>query len=171
MTLPRPALLALLGLALVAAAFLALRAAAGGDEAPLPASTPAVSPPTPARAKRAPLASPDASRGASQGTLPRPVARALARRRPIVLFLSQAGGADDAATRGSVRSLRARPQGAAVFSDRVENIARYRRIVGNLDVSQAPSIVIVPPRRSQARLLEGFIDEASLRQQLVDASR
>jgi len=58
-----------------------------------------------------------------------------------------------------------------VFSDRIENVARYRRIVGNLDVSQAPSVVIVPPRRSQARLLEGFVDEGSLRQQLLDALR
>ena len=170
MTLPRPALLALLGLALVAAAFLALRASAGGGEAPPPAST-SKAPPAPARPQSAAPASPAASRGASATGLPRRVARALARRRPIVLFLSQAGGADDAATRRSVRTLRARPHGAAVFSDRIENVARYRRIVGNLDVSQAPSVVIVPPRRSQARLLEGFVDEGSLRQQLLDALR
>lgn len=170
MTLPRPALLAILGVALIASATLALRSLDAGEDPAAPAPQAPGQAVAPGQRTARPPERP-ARGGGAEGDLPRPVARALARRRPIVLFFSQAGGADDAATRRSVRSLKADPSGAAVFSDRIENIASYRRIVTGLDVSQAPSIVILPPRREDARLLEGFIDEGSLRQQLVDALR
>lgn len=177
MTLPRPVLLAILGLALVAAVFLALRVSAGApDASPAPSQPPRSAGSKPSQANVP--ARPPETRGSAAGrsvsersALPPPVARALAERRPIVLFLSHGAGADEAATRRSVRSLRAGPGRARVFSDRVANIGRYRQIVAGLDVSQAPAVVIVPPRRDEARVIEGFVDAASLRQQVVDALR
>jgi hypothetical protein len=58
----------------------------------------------------------------------------------------------------------------AVFIDKLSNLADYRRVVEGLNVSQAPSIVIVD-RAKQAQVLEGFIDAGSLRQAVADVAR
>ena len=49
----------------------------------------------------------------------------------------------------------------------ITKLARYRRVVTDLGVTQAPAVVIVGSDR-KARLLEGFIDAGTLRQQVKD---
>jgi hypothetical protein len=107
--------------------------------------------------------------GASVG-LPLNVARAFAKKQVVVLFFGGAG-TDDALTADSVRSLKATAgHGVAVFMDKLSNLADYRRVVEGLDVSQAPSIVLVD-RDKKAQVLEGFIDAGSLRQDVADVAR
>jgi hypothetical protein len=107
--------------------------------------------------------------GASVG-LPVKVAQAFAKNQVVVLYFGGAG-ADDTLTADSVRSLKASSgHGVAVFMDKLSNLADYRRVVEGLNVSQAPSIVIVD-RAKQATVLEGFIDAGSLRQDVADVAR
>lgn len=107
--------------------------------------------------------------GASVG-LPLKVAQAFAKKQVVVLYFGGAG-ADDSLTADSVRTLRASAgHGVAVFIDKLSNLADYRRVVEGLNVSQAPSIVIVD-RAKKAQVLEGFIDAGSLRQAVADVAR
>jgi hypothetical protein len=107
--------------------------------------------------------------GASVG-LPLKVAQAFAKKQVVVLYFG-ATGADDTLTADSVRTLKASAgHGVAVFMDKLSNLANYRRVVEGLDVSQAPSIVIVD-RAKKAQVLEGFIDAGSLRQDVADVAR
>lgn len=107
--------------------------------------------------------------GGSVG-LPLKVARAFAKKQVVVLYFG-GPGSDDVLTAESVRSLRASAgRGVAVFMDKLSNLADYRRVVEGLDVSQAPSIVIVD-RAKKAQVLEGFIDAGSLRQDVADVTR
>ncbi len=84
----------------------------------------------------------------------------------MVLFFRQPA-ADDAATAAAVASVRG-TKGVSVFTARITELARYRRIVSGLGISQAPAVVIVD-RNRKARLLEGFIDPGTLDQQVKDA--
>lgn len=182
MVLPRPAFLGLIGLALILATFLAVHGIgpkSSNSQAPVrttpqhvtkaatpatkaPAKTTAAKPTNTSKAK-------SPSNGASVG-LPVKVAEAFAKHQVVVLYFG-AKGADDTATAASVKELKASTKsGVAVFMDKLSNLADYRRVVGGLDVSQAPSIVIVD-RARKARLLEGFIDAGSLRQSVADVAR
>jgi hypothetical protein len=187
MALPRPALLGILGALLIAATFMVMHR--GGSSSSNPTTTPVTvhtTAPKPATAKHAaarpvkhtaakksapvkvnPPAGQEA--GASVG-LPLKVARAFAKKQVVVLYFG-GPGADDALTADSVRSLKASAgHGVAVFMDKLSNLADYRRVVEGLDVSQAPSIVIVD-REKKAQVLEGFIDAGSLRQDVADVAR
>lgn len=107
--------------------------------------------------------------GASVG-LPLKVAKAFAKKQVVVLYFGGAG-TDDTLTADSVRSLKSSVgHGVAVFMDKLSNLADYRRVVEGLNVSQAPSIVIVD-RSQKAEVLEGFIDAGSLRQDVADVAR
>jgi hypothetical protein len=97
--------------------------------------------------------------------VPMAVARALAHDKTVLLFFSQ-DGADDNATLKSVRSLRGNRH-VAVFTEDLDKLPNYRRIVAGLDVAEAPSIVIVG-HDLKARLLEGYHDAGSLRQHVRD---
>jgi hypothetical protein len=110
-----------------------------------------------------------AKTGSSVG-LPLKVAQAFAGHRVVVLYFG-AQGADDTLTAASVRELKASAgSGVTVLMDKLSNLADYRRVVEGLDVSQAPSIVIVN-RDRKAQLLDGFIDAGSLRQAVADVTR
>lgn len=98
--------------------------------------------------------------------LPPKVTKALKGRRTVVLFFRQPG-ADDDATQRAVRSLRGKKR-VAVFLDGINHLGRYRRLVTGLGITQAPSVVILGKSR-KATLVEGFIDEGSLTQQVLDA--
>jgi hypothetical protein len=191
MALPRPALLGILGAVLILVAFVATHKVGKGSSSvssnPAPAS---VSKPKATPAKQAPAkATKPAAKhtaakqshpvkvnvpagreaGASVG-LPVTVAKAFAQRRVVVLYFG-GSGADDALTAQSVKALKSSAgRGVAVFMDKLSNLADYRRVVEGLDVSQAPSIVIVD-RNKKARLFEGFIDAGSLRQDVADVTR
>jgi hypothetical protein len=195
MAVSRPVLLALLGAVLLAATFMATRSASTDDRAKTAA---APAPASPAQPDRKDAAANKPSTTKSQGTekkpaekqasrtrekreeqakkaalpgtgasngLPLRVAKALADRDVVVLLFSHTG-ADDAATRASVRSLRGR-RGVAVFNEDLKHLSNYRRIVAGLSVSEAPSVVIVG-RDLHARVVEGYVDEGSLRQHVRD---
>jgi len=87
-----------------------------------------------------------------------------------MIFFTRRGAADDSATGRSVRAV-SRNRRVAVFRDRIGNLADYRRVVTGLGVSQTPSIVLVRPDNRKAHLIEGFVDEGSLRQAVADALR
>ncbi|MBA2504322.1 MAG: hypothetical protein H0V29_00090 [Thermoleophilaceae bacterium] len=181
MAVPRPLLLGLVGAVLVVAMFVATQAMKSGEDEPSqPAAPPekAAEPATPAAKEPAKGQAPgakkdDVARASTtpadrQSGLPADVAAALGRRKPVVLFFQQRG-ADDAAVRDSVRALDRRG-GAAVFSDSVRRIDDYELILGDLEVTQGPAIVIVD-RERKARVIEGYVDEGTLAQEVRDAKR
>lgn len=113
-----------------------------------------------------PRATADPGRADAGEGLPAGVARALRAKRVVVLVFTQ-GGAEDDAVRDAVGEVRGR-RGVSVFSDRVEDITDYRRVVGELEVDRAPAVVIVR-RDGKAEVVEGYIDAGSLVQQVEDA--
>jgi hypothetical protein len=188
MAIPRPVLLAMVGLVAVIGAFLVTRNVQSGDEggstvvaepdaskaAPKPAKSRSSDRPSKPPTKRppAPNAGPGspARQPAKDARLPKDVARALDERDVIVLLFTQRGAADDEATRDAVGGLDEDPERVTVKVDRIGNLARYREVVGGLGVSQAPSLVIVG-RDTRARLLEGFTDPGTLEQLVADELR
>jgi hypothetical protein len=216
MAVPRPVLLAVLGLALCAAAFLATRGAkdpAGAITAaptPAPAATPAktdkpgakthkstataketerqaeralnraaeVATPgsaaKPDTARKAPAeeraAKPDAKpAGPSAHDTAVEVTRALGQGDAVVFFFTHHGAADDQRTRQAVASLRGQKR-VMVVQAGLKDLADYRPVLAGAGVSQVPSIVIVRADKP-ARLLEGFVDRGTLRQNVADALR
>lgn len=180
MAVPRPLLLALVGVVLVAAGFMATRSS---QEATSEPSTPAQqsaapkpSQPESKPAKQSSEASAGQARkkatqarqkaGASSSSKAAAVARAIARRQTVVLFLYQRRAADDEKTAEAVDALRGRSK-AKIFSDTVGHVGRYGPIVGAAGVSQAPSIVIVDKKR-RARVIEGYVDPETLAQEVAD---
>lgn len=99
--------------------------------------------------------------------VPAPVARALAARQRIVLFFYKPGSADDRATARAVADLRGQ-RGLAVFTDPIGRLARYRGVIGELGISQAPAVVIIGKDRA-ARVIEGYVDPATLAQDVTDS--
>lgn len=197
MAVSRPLLIVLLGAVLSCATFFAMRGAsnsAGADQAAVPVAKPpaakpatAAKPSKPAKAHAAkPAAKPEAAKAKAVAKpepsakpkpavkpakpapagVPAKVARALDGKHVVVLFFRQPGAADDDATAQAVAAVRGR--GVAVFSDRIAHLARYRGVVSGLGVSQAPVVVVVD-RHRKAQLVEGFVDEGTLRQIVVDA--
>jgi hypothetical protein len=187
MALPRTALLGIIGAVLILATFVATHGLGKKNDsgsapttvqqkaAPAPAPTkPAVAKSTPAtkvQAKvkaKAPSKPASAKTGSSVG-LPLKVAQAIADHKVVVLYFG-AQGADDTLTAASVRELKASAgSGVTVLMDKLSNLADYRRVVEGLDVSQAPSIVIVN-RDRKAQVLEGYVDAGSLRQAVADVA-
>lgn len=194
MALPRPALLGILGAVLILVTFVAMQKVGKGHSSapstPAPAHVARGQAHQSAPAKHAAAAPVKSAKGhtavkksapvkvnvpagqeagASVG-LPVNVARAFAKRQVVVLYFG-AQGADDTLTAESVRQLKASAgHGVAVFMDKLSKLADYRRVVEGLNVSQAPSIVIVD-RDHKAQLFEGFIDAGSLRQYVADVAR
>ncbi len=173
----RPFVLALLAAVLTSATFVSMRPA--GERAQADASTPAptvqstASKPTKAPSKaavaRAQAATKEkaaaAQKAAANAGVPPKVRRALAAKRTVVLFFRQPGG-DDIATASAVATLRG-TKGVSVFSASISKLARFRRVVGSLGVTQAPAVVIVDKDR-KATVVEGFVDSGSLKQQVKD---
>jgi hypothetical protein len=191
MALPRPVLLALLGLALIASALLATRGAADPNGAvtaqPAPAPAPAPAKVEAAKPKPAPAskqaAKPDvkaakpapkpAVKPKAQDTgIPAkltPVVRALARGDAVVLFLTRSGAADDAATRKAVASVKDM-RNVSVVQAGLDDLVDYRSVLSGAGVSQVPAVVIVRTGH-KATLIEGFVDGKTLRQNIADALR
>jgi hypothetical protein len=200
MAVPRPILLlAVLGTALMAATFYAVRGAheSSVGSPPIPKAPPAVAPtskhkPLTAKHRAAPAkhaatpakhpatatkshkpashsrASADKA-GAAIG-VPADVAKALAKRHVVVLFFFQPGAADDRATAGAVAALRHGGGHPSVFTAPLSKLSDYRRLINGLDITSAPSTVIVG-RDRKARVLEGFLDGRTLAQEVADSAR
>jgi hypothetical protein len=199
MAVPRPVLLAILGLALCVTALIAVRGVGTGeDDAVAPAPIPT------APAEKSQPAQPGA-RGrartrprAEQSTAPaKPVekagkpaekkltkaqvaekkddaevisvAKALGQKDVVLLFFSRPGAADDTGAEQAVKKLDG-TKGVQIFSPNFENLDAYRPILAGVGVAQVPAIVIVKPGK-KAQLVEGFVDRQSLRQQVEDSLR
>jgi hypothetical protein len=199
MTLPRPVLIALLGLALCAAAFLATRNAndTGGAVTSTPpvAQTPVTQPAQKATPKATKKAHPDTAhkatpadakpaapaKPAKPATTPAkpaptsdaakvlPAIKALGRGDVVIYFFTRHGAADDTGAREAVKSVR-RDKGVSVFTVGFGDLEAFRPVLNGAGVSQVPSIVVVRGGRP-GRLLEGYIDAATLRQTVADARR
>jgi thioredoxin-related protein len=57
---------------------------------------------------------------------------------------------------------------ALVLSDPVDAVDRYGKLVQDLGVSETPSIVIIDSK-GKAKLIEGYVDSATLTQAVADA--
>lgn len=192
MAVSRPFVLVVLGALLAVATFASMRSAADRAEAKDTAAAPAVTkpaspakpatppktvpakpktltapaPPTQAKPEPKPKVMPKKKAAPAVKGVPPKVAKALAARRTVVLFFRQPG-ADDDATQSAVRSLRGK-KNVSVFSDRIANLARYRRVIAGLGITQAPAVAIVGKSR-RAVVIEGFVDQGTLTQQVIDA--
>jgi len=103
--------------------------------------------------------------------LPHDVARALNSNKVVVLFFYEPAASDDQATRAAVRAVRSAGGGAgrvALFQDVVARISDYRRVVGSLGISQSPAMVVIDRNRN-AQLLQGYLDSGTIKQTVRDA--
>lgn len=169
MPISRPLLITLVAAVVAAFGFYATQGSRDAAETPEVASTPApvapaaTKPEAVSAAKRA-----DRSRSrreAAGGVLP-PVQRALDDRKLVILFFYKPGSADDEATARGVAALRS--SSVAVFTDPVDRLGKYRQLIGGLGISQAPAVVIIKRDRT-ARVIQGYVDPATLAQDVADA--
>jgi len=109
---------------------------------------------------------PAKARAAAAVSGPVAVRRAIARKQRVVLFFGMRRGADDQAT-AAAAALQRRP-GVVVVLEPIGNLARYRKLIGGLGISQVPAVVIVG-KDGAARLVEGYVDPATLSQEVSDA--
>jgi hypothetical protein len=188
MPISRPLLIALIAAVVAALGFFATQGSRQSTSASSP-ETVAAPPPaeSPAKAKSEPAKSAPADKAdlakAARTTeraqresapakprvagVPLPVQRALDARRQIVLFFYRPGAADDRATARGVAALRGKG-GTVVITAPIGRLASYRGLVGELGITQAPAVVIVSKDRS-ARVVEGYVDPATLAQDVADA--
>lgn len=184
MAVPRPVLIALLGLAMLVAVFLATRnsqnesvtppatpakpatpkAATGADKPARPESRKAEAPkpdakPAPRKAKPADDHPPQVMKAAA----------ALEQGKVVVFFFTKPGAADDTLTRLSVRSLDGM-KGVEFFKADIKDVGAYRPMLSQLEISQVPATAIVRPGK-RAVLLQGYVDAGTLRQNVADALR
>jgi hypothetical protein len=189
MAVPRPVLLALLGLALCAAAFMATRGARepGGDSvtanpatpapvlhksAPAKAAGKAVTKANPAhkavKPQPKPQAAPAPHRTAAERTAVK-VKSALAKGDAVVFFFTRAGAADDTGTRAAVRAVQNNPHVTVVRAG-LADLTAFRPVLSGAGVSQVPAVVVAHAGKP-ARLIEGYVDSGTLRQTIADALR
>lgn len=182
MAISRPILIALIAAVVAAVGFYATQggrdaADDSAEVAPLPATPPAkeeqaANGKAPAKESRVAALSVTERAAASRrrreanAGVPVPVQRALTARKQVVLFFYKAGSADDRATARAVAALRG-PR-VAVFTNPIGRLANYRKLIGQLGISQAPAVVIIGRNRT-ARVIEGYVDPATLAQDVADA--
>ena len=179
---PRPVLLGIVGVVLVAAVFFVTRKP--GDTT---SSTPAPSQ-TPAPAQ-SPTAKPGSSASASEPSkgqtnvtpanrsqtgaagpgLPVRMKQALDAHKVVVMLFWNKSGVDDRSVKRSLDSLPHR-KGVAVFSDSVRHLSRYTRITAAASVSTTPSLVLVN-RKGQAEVISGYVDRQTLAQYVRNAQQ
>ena len=189
MAVPRPVLLALLGLALCAAAFMATRGARepGGSSV---TATPAA--PAPAVHKAAPAtgkAAKDAAKSqvhkaaqpqqhkapaakARQTAAQRLVVKvtgALAQHKAVIFFFTRPGAADDTGTRQAVNAVAGNPRVLVVRAG-LKDLSTFRPVLSGAGVSQVPAVVVAHAGKP-ARLVQGYVDPGTLRQTVADALR
>ena len=194
MAVPRPVLLALLGIAASAALFLATRGASdpGGSVTPAPApvaaapakhsavakhaakpqhAAPAKVAPAPGKAPKPQPQRAARPAGVSAATLAKAamVRKAMARGYAVVFFFTSPGAADDAATRAGVDSLDGMRRVVVVRAG-LNELTAFRPVLAGAGVSQVPAVVVASAGHP-ARLLEGYVDGGTLRQTVADALR
>jgi hypothetical protein len=169
-TVPRPVLLAVVGVVLAGSLFVFSRR--GAETTPsIPAPSPAVQSSNPSATPQSKSASPAADKDKAGGRgLPSPVARALDAKKTVVILFWSTGGVEDRSVKNSVDQLPRRGGKTAVFTDQVANLSRYTRITAAASVTQTPSLVIVN-RKGQAEVLNGYYDFQTIRQYVRNSSR
>jgi cytoskeletal protein RodZ len=180
-SLPRPVLLAVVGVVAVAGLFLVTRR--GGDPATAPTPAPsqtsqptspsASTPEAPAQknAQQDKTAAPSPDKGAagSRG-LPGPVAKALEAKKTVVLLFWNKNGVEDRSVKKAVDRLPSRGGQVVTFTDTVKHLSRYTRVTTAATVSRTPALVIVN-KRGQAEVLSGYYDYQTISQFVSNASR
>ena len=177
-SLPRPALIAIVGG--VAALALLFTMRRGGEETTPPAPAPTQSTGQDAtgaatgtqsgtqaqQGQRGGASSQTSS--ASERALPQRVERALDAKKVVAVLFYNPKSVDDLSVKRSVESISSRGGKVATFTDEFENVARYVRLTAPAAVTQTPTIVVVD-RRGNGRFATGFRDTASVDQLVVDA--
>jgi hypothetical protein len=175
-SLPRPLLLAIVGVAAVFALMFATRR--GGESSP---TTPAPSQTQSASSAGTHAKSATASRkgsgtaspaehpaSVSKQTLPGPVKRALDAHKVVVLLFWNPSGSDDRSVKQSFDEVSSRGGAVAKFADTLGNLSRYTRVTGTNAVTQTPTLVVVD-RQGNGRSATGFQDSATVDQLVVDS--
>jgi cytoskeletal protein RodZ len=180
-SLPRPVLLALVGVVAVGALFMVSRRGqdSGAPASPAPsqtsqptspsASTPEAPAQKNAQQDKTAAPSPDKGEAGSRG-LPGPVAKALDAKKTVVILFWNRRGVDDRSVKHSVDRLSRRNGQVVKFTDNVKNLSSYTRITTAASISQTPAVVIVN-KRGQAEVLNGYYDYQTINQFVSNASR
>ena len=189
MAVPRPVLIALLGLAMLIAVFLATRNSQQESVTPPATPTQPAAPAKPAEGKGSRSEMKPARPEARRAEAPKPAkpaeqkpkpadavpaqvqeaADALAADQVVVFFFTKPGAADDTGARIAVQSLEGMKR-VKVFKADIAEVGAYRPMLSQLEISQVPATAIVRPGR-RAVLLQGFVDAGTLRQNVADALR
>jgi hypothetical protein len=167
MPVSRPLLIVLIVAVVGAMGFYATRAGQEPTEVAAPVVPPTSTPAQSSERQSAARAEGERSSRRRSAGVPFEVERALDARRKVVLFFYKPWSADDRETARAVTALRGQ-RDVAVFTDPIDRLARYRGLIGTLGISQAPAVVIVGGDRS-ARVIEGYVDRATLAQDVADA--
>jgi hypothetical protein len=200
MAVPRPVLLALVGLALLASVFLVTRSGSNDSVSSTSAPVkPVATPAAPAQAKKAHASKADAAMDASrQHASAKPARSAKAPAKPpvagdvaprgstvqqrvlaaaralgedrVVVFFFTNPGAADDVGARVAMKSLRRVPGVEIFDASLDEVAAYRPMLSNVGISQIPSTVIVRSGR-KAILLEGLVDAGTLLQNVADALR
>jgi hypothetical protein len=200
MAVPRPVLLVLVGLGLIASVFLVTRSGTNQSVSgpSKQAVEPAVAPSPPARPSKARAQKPAAP--AARATHPaapakpavpapaKPVvpavkapaglalpARVLAAAKALgenkaVVFFFSAPGPADDVGARLAVHSLRGMPRVEIFDASLDEVAAYRPMLSNVGISQVPSTVIVRPGK-KAVLFQGFVDAGTLRQNVADALR
>ena len=113
---------------------------------------------------------PAAAESAAAKTLPKPVRKALAGNKILVLAFFNPKASDDRAVKRSLRDVNRWNGEVAVRSAHISRVSRFGAVTRGVDVQQSPTIVIVD-RNEKAERLVGFEDTLSIDQAVVDAMR
>jgi hypothetical protein len=181
-TLPRPALLAIVGVVLLGGVFFVThKPSTTSSSTPAPTQTPnAAQSPTAKAGSSASATQPNQGKdkvtpanqsqtGPAGPGLPTPVKQALDAHKVVVILFWNPRAIDDRSVKASVDRLPHRKH-LAVFSDGVGNLSRYTRITAAASVSTTPSLVIVNPK-GQAEVVTGYLDYETIRQYIQNSPR
>jgi hypothetical protein len=109
--------------------------------------------------------------------LPKDVRKALARRDVIAIGIFNTHQkpwaempADDRAVRRALRHSNHYRGRVTTHMATLKDLPKLRPVIGDLDVAQTPSVVIVD-RNRQANVIQGYVDRISINQAIADARR
>jgi hypothetical protein len=171
MPISRPLLIALIAAIVGLGAFYATQGSRQAADAPAPAIPEPAADPAPKpkvdASKAADATKPAAEKAKAAVSGPAAVKRAIRGDKTVVVYFYGPESADDSATGRAVAGLKGQ-RNVAVFQVPIRRLTAYRDLVGQLGIAQAPAVVIVGRGRS-ARVIEGYVDSPTLRQDVADA--
>lgn len=119
---------------------------------------------------KAPAAVTTTKEGVSLKGLPRPVVKALAADKVLVLLFWNKDSADDRAVRQDLRDVDKWDGGVRVQAAPLKKVSKYGRITRGADVSQTPTTLVVD-RNLKVTSLVGYVDTKTIDQAVLDAMR